>query len=57
MVKVNVLLTDCKALSFAVTVNVLATRVVSVFPKIYPLAVLNVNPVGKLGLILYVNVP
>ena len=57
MVKVNVLLVDCPLPSFAVTVNVLATRVLSVSPKMYALAVLNVNPVGKVGAMLYVNPP
>ena len=52
MVKAKVLLVDWPVPSFAVIVNVLAIRVVSVSPKMYPLAVLNVNPIGKVGAML-----
>ena len=45
------MLLDCPTLSVTVTVNVVSASVTVGVPVICPLAVLNVNPAGKLALI------
>jgi hypothetical protein len=56
-VRLNVLLLVCAILSVTVTVNTVCGKVAVAVPDISPVAVLSVNPVGKLGLIEYVSVP